>query len=415
MDFTPSKRRNNLVRFMKTLNSCMNIRKKSSGEWVFRSIVGAFNKSYIASGVEGAVYKGTFRKCSQSEKSASFVYDKELVIKEVKLKDIVESKDISKQMLDATPSKVYRLFLSERAFNKPSLVEIIAGTLVNQLVLQGVCPNFVMNYFWEYEDNKLLTYNEFASGGDLHKWAQQDHSVEEWFNLFFQVVAGLISMQHHFGMMHTDFHSRNILVHKVQPGGYWKYIINDKSYYVPNLGFVALISDFGFAWIPDKLHVGWHYKDTLRYTTNVGKRLYDFVSFIQNIGEEDNYKVPGYFLEHISKCVSDDDMKYTMTKRYHYRKQSSYRNTSQEEQFFKMLKDYPKHIRKDYEGTGSTLQDILHTVFSSEFDQYDGMDPSKLQYLTRPKELERVIAIYDVNKPLDQSKFPVVMSDLVIS
>lgn len=51
-------------------------------------------------------------------------------------------------------------------------------------------------------------------------------------------------------MRHNDLHAGNVLVHKIKPGGYFLYKINNKNYYVPNLGYVFLLWDFGMISIP---------------------------------------------------------------------------------------------------------------------------------------------------------------------
>lgn len=410
MDFTSSKRRNTLIRFMKTLNNAMNIVNKKTNTWVFENVIDAFRKKYLASGVEGSIFKGMFKSVVNQKNLSEF--QQQLVIKQVNLKAIIESKDISKYVINATPTNVYKLFLSSRSYNKPSLIEIIATTLTNQLVLQNVCQNFVLNYFWEYKDDKLISYNEYAQLGDLDAWAQEEHTVEEWFNLLFQVLAGLISMQKHFDMLHTDFHSKNILLQKVQPGGYWKYIIDGQKYYVPNLGFVVLITDLGFAWIPGKLQVGWHYHDTLSYITNVGKRMYDFSTFMYHINEVDEYIVPEYFKAHVSKSVNENDVNYIYTRRYHIRALAKSKEKSESQ--VEYLKKYPK-VKKDYDGTGVTLPETLYTIFTNEFDEYEDMDfdTQKLMYTKKPEGLEKVLAVFDIDKSLDKRKFPSIMSDLV--
>ena len=54
-------------------------------------------------------------------------------------------------------------------------------------------------------------------------------------------------------MRHNDLHWGNVLVFEVRPGGCWEYKIDDTRYYVPNLGFVFVLWDFGRAHVPGKL------------------------------------------------------------------------------------------------------------------------------------------------------------------
>lgn len=63
-------------------------------------------------------------------------------------------------------------------------------------------------------------------------------------NLLMQTLLGLASAQHLLGFIHGNINSTNILYKKIQPGGYWEYIIRGRTYFVENLGFVAALNDF---------------------------------------------------------------------------------------------------------------------------------------------------------------------------
>lgn len=49
------------------------------------------------------------------------------------------------------------------------------------------------------------------------------------------------------GIFHNDLHWDNILIKKINKGGVFNYIINNKHYTVPNFGYVAIIWDFGLS------------------------------------------------------------------------------------------------------------------------------------------------------------------------
>lgn len=152
--------------------------------------------------------------------------------------------------------------------------EIMCMHLCKILVENDVCPNlpvFFKYYFCEdckFSNPSLVKYfkyakmdqvvcalllTEYASLGDLKNWLKEKRSVEEWFNMFFQVFVGLYAMQKYFDLTHNDLHWGNILVHKIQPGGYFKYIIDGRDYYLPNIGYLFVLWDFGYAHIPGKL------------------------------------------------------------------------------------------------------------------------------------------------------------------
>lgn len=73
-------------------------------------------------------------------------------------------------------------------------------------------------------------------------------TTPEWFNAFFQIFSALYVIQTKMNMFHNDLHWGNILVSvSNDKSGYWKYIINGITYYIPNCGFVFKLWDFGLS------------------------------------------------------------------------------------------------------------------------------------------------------------------------
>ena len=99
----------------------------------------------------------------------------------------------------------------------------------------------------------ILLLNEYANEGDLKHWLQTDRTEIEWVCMYFQVFAGLYTLQKHFDLTHHDLHWGNVLVHKIQPGGHITYKIDDNCYKIPNIGYLFTLWDFGYAYIPGKL------------------------------------------------------------------------------------------------------------------------------------------------------------------
>jgi len=148
--------------------------------------------------------------------------------------------------------------------------EMAAYNFCSTLVLANICPNLPLLYknFWcpkctfvnkrikgKKERPCLLVVNELADG-DLtgyidnkpHVWS--DELVK---NCVFQIVAGLYALEKYYNMTHNDLHDGNILVHEIEPGGFWHYKVDEKNYYIPNLGYVFLLWDFGMAHVPGKI------------------------------------------------------------------------------------------------------------------------------------------------------------------
>jgi len=100
----------------------------------------------------------------------------------------------------------------------------------------------------------LLIINELANN-DLRHYLKQKNlfGIELTRNCMFQILNALYALQKFYKLSHNDLHFENVLVHQIERGGYWKYIIDGRSYYVPNLGYVFVLWDFGHVSIPDKI------------------------------------------------------------------------------------------------------------------------------------------------------------------
>jgi hypothetical protein len=241
-------------------------KKDNSNNYIYKNILDGFeDRKEIAAGKEGSIYQAK-------------LFDELFTsIKIVDLQKLIETKNINKQVLDKTPEQIYDLFYSlETNTIYPSLIEIMSFTLTNQLVFQKKCPHFVLNYYWEYKDNKFIHYNEYINSDTLQNWAKEGRSEYEWTNILLQILFAIISMKKYFNMTHCDLYTKNILVQKVPKKGAWKYIINGKEYLLQNIGWVCLINDFGFTTIPDKMYVDWYFKRDLSDKSQREFELFDF-------------------------------------------------------------------------------------------------------------------------------------------
>lgn len=114
--------------------------------------------------------------------------------------------------------------------------------------------NFKNVELQQVKSNCLLVLNELANYGDFKMWClNESRPIAEWMNAYFQIFIGIYALQKYFDMTHHDLHWGNVLVHRIKPGGHFKYTIDNVVYHVPNLGWLFTLWDFGFAHIPDKL------------------------------------------------------------------------------------------------------------------------------------------------------------------
>ena len=101
-----------------------------------------------------------------------------------------------------------------------------------------------------------MLISEFVEGNSLDNWVfdiyEKDDEIsnKQWKVIVFQMLYTMSVIQHHYRMMHNDFHYGNILIDDtIKPGGYFVYEIKNKKYYIPNLGVICKAWDFEFAMI----------------------------------------------------------------------------------------------------------------------------------------------------------------------
>jgi len=237
-------------------------------------------QSVIGEGYQGKVYKycKTVTKCQN------------------------ESIAVKKIYLNKKQSKFVNNYLDKKALKYGVFIELAAARLTNQVLLQNISPNFVFNYAGSFSERTGICndrypyssyyYNEFVQNSDTYdNWVHENRSSNEWYNVYFQIIVNIYILQKYFNMTHLDLHSGNILVKKIEKGGFWEYIIDNKSYKLQNLGYQLFIIDFGQAWIPDLFKTGYvknphrahDLQKLFRSTLNFSKSSKDFKTEIRNI------------------------------------------------------------------------------------------------------------------------------------
>lgn len=187
-------------------------------------------------------------------------------------------------------------------FTKEALIkgynsELVCNILVNELILQNICPHFALSYGYEFSNfcniskksNKkcIIQLSEYINGGTLSEWMKTKRSNKLIYNAFFQICTALAAMKKYFNLSHTDLHADNVMYKKTTPGGYWKYIINGQTYNVPNLGYVFMIMDLGYGYIPKKMQTKWFHKgDYAKHNDNIQKMLTEDIDHIMYIFED---------------------------------------------------------------------------------------------------------------------------------
>lgn len=314
--------------------------------------------------------------------------------KELKLPKYIAIKSvkISKKSFEKISNKPY----SEEARKREEFIEFISMILTRELVLQKICPNFVLNYHVQTkkdESKYYITYfNEYIDGKTFDKWCLEKHDKYLWFNVLFQILVSLYSMYYHFDMVHNDFHGDNILYRKIKPGGYWLYKIDGRKYYVPNLGYQFYLSDFGYAWITGKMFPFWFVKE-----------------------EANRYIVEDF-----------DKLKFTDANRSYRDLKKLLKTTFKDKRILELL---PYEIKHEFliilakmlskRKNTFTFSEIIDNLYSCILT-----DP-KSEYILEKKEgcytkynksvLGKKIRGYDINKKINKEELPKELRDLVIN
>lgn len=233
--------------------------------------------SILGKGANGVVYK--FCKVSNIGKVTKIC---------TAVKSFNLTKDDIKFLKDPFNKKAYNIISDIE--NPGNYIELTSNILTNELILQNICPNFILHYDYDYDINNKCTkktsciishYNEYIDKVTSYReWISQEHSLNEFYNAYFQILVALYSMKKYFNMHHLDLQNPdNILVKKIKKGGYWTFIINDKKYFLPNLGYIFLLNDFGMAWIPDNFY-SWFIKK--KYKTEEVYNGFDIQELFNN-------------------------------------------------------------------------------------------------------------------------------------
>jgi serine/threonine protein kinase len=137
---------------------------------------------------------------------------------------------------------------------------LIMQDVLRPLILDQICPNLpllidsfvcdkcTLTIRDTTEDQPCVTtITELANGSIRDFFKYHNPKPEEIYSALFQVMAGLHAIQLHGQIMNYDVKADNILFYNVTPGGYWVYVIHGKEYYVPNLGKLFILNDFGIS------------------------------------------------------------------------------------------------------------------------------------------------------------------------
>jgi len=150
--------------------------------------------------------------------------------------DSLENKNEIDILIEST-----RKVLAKESIHLPIIYKVF---ICNAHEINNLLPDNIKNARKYY-----MILNEYANG-DLKTFLNNIAIIKTEAiikNTFMQIFLAIATFHKKFDMTHNDTHWGNFLYFKVKPGGYIKYKINKKEYYLENLGYLWVIWDFGKA------------------------------------------------------------------------------------------------------------------------------------------------------------------------
>jgi hypothetical protein len=135
--------------------------------------------------------------------------------------------------------------------------EIYIHIKANELLKKKYTQNIILMGCYNKTENNIYIIVE-SYNMNLYKFLEENNNnikkqtfMNIYYNIIFQALHGFLILQEELHFYQGDPGMSNILIKKIKKGGFWKYIVNDVEYLIPNLGFIVVICDFGNALIKD--------------------------------------------------------------------------------------------------------------------------------------------------------------------
>ncbi|BCS83156.1 hypothetical protein QLL95_gp0967 [Cotonvirus japonicus] len=157
-----------------------------------------------------------------------------------------------------------------------------------------------------YSGNILILVTE-APHHNLYQWASRTydtdgivrrmtsagvHDERIWYDVLFQIVSALYVMQIHGIYIRDMTIEDNIYIKDIQSygkaSGYWKYVIDGISYYIPNYGYLVMVDSNFKDIIPDSRTIGNCKREYKIYTSDICGKRYKMSSVRNKVFE--NYR-----------------------------------------------------------------------------------------------------------------------------
>jgi len=161
--------------------------------------------------------------------------------------------------------------------NYPNFPLMYTVLTCNSVCVTSGCPAIL-------KDKYIVVLNELADG-DTQWWFTKKYTDKVYKSVILQMIY-TINAFHNVGYVHNDMHLGNFLVHKIKPGGFFTYTINNVKINVPNCGYLLVIWDFG-----QSSKIGQPYFSDFIDSVNeiTGIKKWGVLSGIMEINERNSY------------------------------------------------------------------------------------------------------------------------------
>lgn len=202
----------------------------------------------IGTGTYGEVYYGMlpYKQIDGVQYAFKFVA-KEAFLTEGELEEIQTVTGMTNIPIDKSP---HEYFIADK---------------IRQLIKTNKCHNFAYFYDWGLcgycTPGSTIARESGAPAScsvlfmepanyDLSR-VINDLTPDDVWSILYQTLFAVQAMHAEYGILHRDLRTQNILIQRLHPVGYFKYIINNnltkepETFYVKNTGYFVLVSDFG--------------------------------------------------------------------------------------------------------------------------------------------------------------------------
>lgn len=183
------------------------------------------NLEYLSEGIQGKVFR--IRKLGVVVKKINYEHHKEWI-------PILNKKNV---------------------YNDPTIGrEIKISEKITKYMIKHKIPFYPLFYGFEVIINKMnkdkseiyLYYEDIAYNTTLTTKLNQIKNLKTFENIIIRLLIGLYILNKKLGIIHRDLSFNNILITKYKNlNKYDIFKINDKTIYVPNIGYKVTIIDFG--------------------------------------------------------------------------------------------------------------------------------------------------------------------------